>query len=76
MELERWVALEGITVNSEGKEEKFGLFLDANKVKVIRRRGITLSIYMDDGSVQQIDFANEKDLNDTFLKLSEAIAEH
>jgi len=76
MELNRWTSIEGVTVNSEGKEEKFGLFLDANRVKVIRRRGMTLSIYMDDGSIQQIDIVNEKDLNDTFLKLSEAIAEH
>jgi len=69
-----WTAFEGTLRNSVGKEEKFGLFLDASKVKVIRRCGNTLFIHTDDSDIIHIDFIGEDDLNNTFRKLSEAIA--
>ncbi len=69
----RWTAFEGTTTDSTGKIERFELFLDAHKIKVIKRRGKSISIYMEDDIVETIEFTSEDDLNNTFFKLAEAI---
>jgi len=70
----RWAAFEGMAADGSNKLEEFGLFLDVHKVKVIKRRGNIMSIYMDDDFVETINFTNKDNLNDMFHKLAEAIA--